>query len=225
MESVMDRPKTTSGGTKSPALNSPSLPKSVEPHKQPEGAPIQAGDSLDPSLLSPGWPSMTDVGSTPTTPSPRHVAAPVPDTGRAPRHPVQARAKTTADSRSQPVNVSREAAMANAEAEGNMIREVLFAASMASAIPFSELVSPAGYKAYIDRFVAEAGDPDDPIERLMVQQILLAHHRIAQLHVQAAAARTPDEAKAYGAVAVRLTSEFRRLCLSLQEYRQPAPPK
>jgi hypothetical protein len=96
---------------------------------------------------------------------------------------------------------------------------------MASSIAVGNGVTASGFKVYLDRLLEQAGDPSDPLERMMVQQIALAHHRIAQLHAKAAEARTVDAAKQYSVVAIRLTGEARRMFLAVKQYRQQSGTK
>jgi hypothetical protein len=78
---------------------------------------------------------------------------------------------------------------------------------------------------YRDWLVKASGDPGDPIEVLMIEQIALAHFRIGQLHAKAESAESNEAVKAYSAAAIRLTGEFRRLSLALRQYRQPTQTK
>ena len=48
--------------------------------------------------------------------------------------------------------------------------------------------APRAFNLYLHRVLEESGDPQDPIERMLVEQLCLAHHNIGRLHVQAAAA-------------------------------------
>jgi hypothetical protein len=117
------------------------------------------------------------------------------------------------------------AALKKAKHEADIIKEAVFPAALASAVPLGNVTGPAGWKLYRDRLLEEAGSPTDPIERMMVEQLAMAHFRIGQLHTRVAEARTVDEAKAYSAAATRLTGEFRRLALALKSYRQPSKTK
>ena len=117
------------------------------------------------------------------------------------------------------------AALAKAEREADIIQDALFAASMAGAISASNGVSSSGFKVFLERLLKQAGNPTDPVERMMIEQLALAHHRIAQLHVQAAEADTVDAAKQYTAMAIRLTGELRRMSLAIKQYRQPTSTK
>jgi len=96
---------------------------------------------------------------------------------------------------------------------------------MAGSVPVGNDVGPSGFKVYLDRLLKDSGNPSDPIERMMIEQLALAHHRIAQLHVQAAEADTVDAAKQYMSVAIRLTGELRRMSLAIKQYRQPTTTK
>ncbi len=83
-------------------------------------------------------------------------------------------------------------------------------------------IDAGAYRAYIDGLLREAGNPTDPLERMMVEQLALAHHNIGRLHVKAASCRSVQEASAYNAAAARLMAEFRRSALALKTYRAPA---
>ena len=86
-------------------------------------------------------------------------------------------------------------------------------------------VSPESFVAYLDQLVEEAGQPTDPIERMLIEQIAMAHHNIGRLYVRAASAETLDQVNVYNAAAARLLAEFRRAVLALKTYREPTPPK
>jgi hypothetical protein len=53
----------------------------------------------------------------------------------------------------------------------------------------------------------------------------MAHHNVGRLHMQAATAGDPEEARLCNAAAVRLMAEFRRSALALRTYRVPAGPR
>jgi hypothetical protein len=80
-------------------------------------------------------------------------------------------------------------------------------------------------KFYVDFMKVEFGKPTDPTERMMVEQMIFAHHRIAALHAKAASATTIEAIKVFNAAVVRLMGEFRRSALALKAYRQPPAQK
>jgi hypothetical protein len=93
----------------------------------------------------------------------------------------------------------------------------------ATALGLDALVDPTGCRCYLDAVIRDAGGPTDPIEVMMLEQLALAHHRIAQLHGCAGQANQPEAVKVYSAAAARLWGEFRRTALALRLYRGRAP--
>jgi hypothetical protein len=114
---------------------------------------------------------------------------------------------------------ARHATEQRAARQANVLRELVFPASMATALKLDSLLGPAGYKFFCDRLLQDAGNPTDPIEIMMLQQLALAHFRIGQLHASAGDARSVEEAKIFNAAAARMLGEFRRTALALQVYR------
>ena len=41
-------------------------------------------------------------------------------------------------------------------------------------------ISPESFVAYLDQLLEEAGQPTDPIERMLIEQIAMAHHNIGR---------------------------------------------
>lgn len=76
------------------------------------------------------------------------------------------------------------------------------------------------FKIYLDNFLESAGIPSDPIERMLLEQLALAHHAMGRLHVRAGMRENMDEVSACHAAVARLMGEFRRHALGLQEYRE-----
>lgn len=90
---------------------------------------------------------------------------------------------------------------------------------------FGKFISSCGFKAYRDSVLQASGQPSDPLEIMMIEQLLICHHRVGDLHVNASQATTAEEAAIYNAAAVRLMGEFRRTTLALREYRTPVVPR
>jgi len=119
------------------------------------------------------------------------------------------------------LTAQQSAALEKAEREADLIEHAIFAASLAGAVSSGNRVGPNGYRIYLERLLKRAGDPQDPIERMLIKQMALAHFRVAQLHVQAAEATTAEDAKQYSTMAIRLAGELRRTALAIRQYRQP----
>ncbi len=86
---------------------------------------------------------------------------------------------------------------------------------------FGSKVGITGFQYYRDQLFRDAGNPDDPIERMLIEQLAFAHHNLARLYIQATSATTPKQTEIYYAAAARLLSEFRRLALAFRDYRTP----
>lgn len=83
-------------------------------------------------------------------------------------------------------------------------------------------LSPDAYAKYLRDLVEDCGSPRDPIEKMIVEQLILAHANIGRLYLRSGTAGQHEESVAYAAAAGRLTGEFRRLSLALSEYRSRA---
>src|SRR4051794_39793336 len=83
-------------------------------------------------------------------------------------------------------------------------------------------VEAAAYTAYLEQLLRDAGDPSDPIERMLVEQLVQAHHAVGRLYFRASNSETVDAAGVYLAAAARLMNEFRKTSLALRIYRTPA---
>jgi hypothetical protein len=81
-------------------------------------------------------------------------------------------------------------------------------------------IPPEAFRVYLDRLLRDSGNPSDPIERMLIEQIALAHHAIGRHQTRAANAQSPNEGKTYSAAATALLGEFRRLTLTLKKYRE-----
>ena len=88
-----------------------------------------------------------------------------------------------------------------------------------------EAEAAKGMMLYLDAIIKDAGDPIDPVERMILEQITLAHQRIITLHAEAHTEKTLEAVKILNNAAVRLQGEFRRLALALRLYRAPTGSK
>lgn len=90
---------------------------------------------------------------------------------------------------------------------------------------FGSTVGGGGFKTYWDNLLAASGNPKDPIEVMLLEQLAWCHQRLGALHCQAAEARTVEVAVAYDAAAARLMAEYRKSALALRVYRSPLIPR
>ena len=128
----------------------------------------------------------------------------------------------TANAEAAGLDRDRHAAAQRAAHEAEILRKAVVPASMATAIRIDQ-VSASGYRAYPDRLLQDAGNPTDPIEIMMLEQLVMAHFRIAQLHGSAGQAQGIEAVKMLSSAAARLLGEFRRTALAIRVYRDGVP--
>jgi hypothetical protein len=93
------------------------------------------------------------------------------------------------------------------------------------AVAMGRDVPVEAWRLYLDDFVRQAGNPSDPVEKLMVEQLALAHNAITKLYVRAASADDPAFSEVCFSALTRLLAEVRRMALAIREYRGPASPQ
>src|SRR4051794_17121498 len=114
------------------------------------------------------------------------------------------------------------AASQRAAHQADVLGNAVMPAMMATALNLAQ-VGASGYRAYLDRLLADAGSPSDPIEIMLLEQLAIAHFRIAQLHGSAGQAQGIEAQKLLCAAAARLLGEFRRTALAIRVYRTGVP--
>ena len=87
---------------------------------------------------------------------------------------------------------------------------------------FGSKISQLAIKEAMEQIQAACGNPTDPVERMMVENLTLANHSIGRLMVKAATANNLEQAAMYQSSATKLLAEFRRLALSIKKYREPS---
>lgn len=80
------------------------------------------------------------------------------------------------------LNEAHHAAVQRSAHGGEVLREGLFATFMATALNLDKFFDARAYRIYLANVMRDLGDPKDPIERMLIEQLCLAHFRVAQLH-------------------------------------------
>jgi hypothetical protein len=121
------------------------------------------------------------------------------------------------------LNYSRHRAAQRAASQAEALRKALVPGFMASALGMDNLFESAGYKLFLENILKDSGDPGDPIERMLIEQLTFAHLRIAQLQSLAGTAKANEAIKLLNSAASRLLGEFRRTALAVRAYRGHLP--
>jgi hypothetical protein len=114
-----------------------------------------------------------------------------------------------------------------AQQKAESLRELGTAAYLyaAAASVVGDTYDVPAWKCYLDSFLEEAGNPSDPVERMLLEQLALAHHSLGRLHVWAGSRQSVAEAALVYAAIARLVGELRRTALTLKAYRQSTADK
>ena len=91
--------------------------------------------------------------------------------------------------------------------------------STVSGATFGRAIDPCAFKAFFDSVLVAAGNPSDPVEAMLIQQLVWAHHQIGNLAGKAAHPATLQEVAIYNQALARILAEFRRSTLALRDYR------
>ena len=121
------------------------------------------------------------------------------------------------------LDAAQHAAAQRAAHQADGLRTCVIPAMMASAFPALAKFSAAAFKVHLEQTLADLGNPTDPVERMLIEQLVLAHFRVAQLHVDAGYCKGAEGMKLYTAATARLLGEFRRTALALRAYGTTTP--
>lgn len=102
----------------------------------------------------------------------------------------------------------------------DVIRTGYLPACMATAHNMNGAFDAPVFRTFLENFLRDAGAPQDPIEIVLIHQLAFSHLRLADLHAQAAEAKSLEAVKLYTAAEARLLAEVRRLAISIPDYRQ-----
>lgn len=79
------------------------------------------------------------------------------------------------------------------------------------------LGDPKVMKSYLEDFTAKSKAQEDPLQRLLAEQILVAYHRLGSLHCSSAKSKSPELMISYNAAATKLHKELRQSIVALRE--------
>jgi len=108
--------------------------------------------------------------------------------------------------------------------EAVIARDFVIPAALSQIIG-DERVSTLGAASYLTTIFPDGKTPSDPVEKILLEQLAMAHHRSVLLNLRAHRAADPECLAIYSTAATRLGAEIRRLGLAIRQYRQPSSSK
>jgi hypothetical protein len=73
--------------------------------------------------------------------------------------------------------------------------------------------------AYRDQFLADAGAPTDPLERVMIEQVATCHAMLMYTHSYHTMCDRVDHREIYSNAGANMMAELRRMVLAIKDYR------
>ena len=161
-------------------------------------------------MIQPDHPA--DIGS-PDNPHRRSNGHSTDSLAAGPLRPPSFEASPTAQTDDAPPEIlsTQEIAVRFGEAAGG-----IYLASCVGAV-MAGLGDPSVMAQYMQDLTRECNAQHDPLQRLLLEQIVVAFHRVGSMHSNAANAKSPELMLGYNAGATKLLGELRKCLLTLRE--------
>jgi hypothetical protein len=108
--------------------------------------------------------------------------------------------------------------------EAEIARNFIIPAAL-SRIFDDQRLSILGAASYLTTIFPDGQTPSDPVEKILLEQLTIAHHRSVALNLRAHQEADPDNLPIYNKACVQLGEVVRRMGLAIKQYRQPISSK
>ena len=106
------------------------------------------------------------------------------------------------------------------EQQSFAVKNVMAPAALAAAMGVENKIETSGCRVYLDDLVRESGNPSDPVEIMLLEQLAMCHQYSIQMQALSKKAEGIEAIELYLSGAARLSGEFRKTALALKEYRK-----
>ncbi len=99
------------------------------------------------------------------------------------------------------------------EQQAKFLRESSTGVYLSSSVGacLGDVVTPTGFKRYLEELRQAAGNSTHPLEQMLWEQFAMAHHNLGRIYSQASGSKTINEVQIYSAVLIKLHAELRLL--------------
>lgn len=105
------------------------------------------------------------------------------------------------------------------EEQAIFIRRKWIALALSRIVGFNHYVNGLGCVVFMDQVFQDAGNPEDPVERILLEQVAFQHLLGTHLHGVAETVGGLEAQRLYHEIGVRVGGECRKTALALQTYR------
>jgi hypothetical protein len=169
--------------------------------------------------------------STPFSCRPAKTTPPAPERAAAPPQAATSQAATSEppperppaakpESSQRPArSVSDPAVVASRNKQATILENTVFPAGILAGLSLDKTATVTALRALFIRFREEAGGSRDSVEKLLLNQLLAAHMKVADLYALAAESKQLEFKALYTSAAARLLSSICQLVTTLTSYR------
>jgi hypothetical protein len=122
-------------------------------------------------------------------------------------------------------SITDPAVLAGLNRQVSILENNLFASHMLAGMSVDGTASVTSVRLLFAHFRQEAGGSTDPVEKVLLDQLLAAHIKVAELYALAARATNIEFVRAYQNAAARLLGMLCQLVATLSAYRSSRRPR
>ena len=108
----------------------------------------------------------------------------------------------------------------NVDLQASVVKRGITPTALAMVLDMENMIVAAGCRVYLDDLVRESGNPSDPVEIMLLEQLAMCHQYSIQMQALSKKAEGIEAIDLYLSGAARLSGEFRKTALALKEYRK-----
>ena len=108
----------------------------------------------------------------------------------------------------------------NVDLQASVVKRGITPTALAMVLDMENMIGAAGCRVYLDDLVKDSGNPVDPVEIMLLEQLAMCHQYSIQMQALSKKAEGVEAIELYLSGAARLSGEFRKTALALKEYRK-----
>jgi hypothetical protein len=101
-----------------------------------------------------------------------------------------------------------------------VVKRSITPTALAMVLDMKNMIGASGCRVFLDEMIQESGNPSDPVEIMLLEQLAMCHQYSIQMQALSKKAEGAEAIELYLSGAARLSGEFRKTALALKEYRK-----
>ena len=108
----------------------------------------------------------------------------------------------------------------NVDLQASVVKRGITPTALAMVLDMENMIGASGCRVYLDDLVRESGNPSDPVEIMLLEQMAICHQYSIQMQALSKKAEGIEAIELYLSGAARLSGEFRKTALAVKDYRK-----